>query len=382
MTPPVWGPFPAAALRDLKRRPLESVLLTAALLLTIAAAAFPLLLALATTTATDRMLQDTPSLVVRKYDALGWTALPGDQSVALAESVAGVIAARPRIWGRVAGPAGPLTVVGIDPRRPAVPPSSALPRRGEAVAGADVVWDSAQPFMTLTGRKAVTFKVVGRLDSPVEIAEPKVVGLHIDDARELLEIPAGYASDLALEVFNPAEETAILPELTATFPWAVRITTRTQTAGIYAAALARMSAMAVAFLVPALLAMSLLVTVTVRDRFGRRFEIGLLKALGWTTGDIVRLQTVRALMVVIPAAAGGWLLAVALVFWPQANWFGRLCPGWQGLASRLFFTAGDAGLVFLEVTGLVVLPFLAAALGTVLRCATADPQDMLERTSF
>ncbi|MFZ0133373.1 MAG: ABC transporter permease [Desulfobacterales bacterium] len=382
MMPPVLGPFPAAAFRELKRRPLESVLLIAALLLTIAAAAFPLVLSQATTTATGRMLKDAPSLVVRRYDAVGWTPLPGDSSAALAESVAGVVSARPRIWGRVAGPAGPLTVVGIDPTLPDGLPSSPILRRGEAMAGADVAWDRAQPFLPLAGRKAVTFKVVGRLETQADIAGPMVVGLHIDDARELLAIPPGYASDLAVEVFNPAEETAILPDLSGAFPWAVRITTRTQTAGIHAAALARMSAMAVAFLVPALLATSLLVIVTVRERFGRRFEIGLLKALGWTTGDIVRLQLVRVLMIVVPAAAGGILLAFGLVFWPRANWFGWLCPEWQGLASRPFLTAGDAGLIILEVTGIVVLPFLAAALGTVLRCAIADPQELLERTSY
>ncbi len=381
MTPPVLGPFPAAAFRELKRRPTESLVLIAALLLTTAAAAFPLLLAQATTTATGRMLKDAPSLVVRQYNALGWTPLPGDRSVALAQSVAGVVAARPRTWGRVAGPDGPLTVIGIDPRLPAARGSTVL-RRGEAVAGADVAWDRAQPFLTLAGRKAVAFKVVGRFGRQADIAEPKLVGLHIDDARELLEIPSGYASDLAVEVFNPAEETAILPDLTAAFPWTVRITTRTQTAGVYAAALARMSTMAVAFLVPALLATSLLVIVAIRERFGRRFEIGLLKALGWTTGDIVRLQFVRALILVVPAAAGGMLLAGGLVFWPRANWFGRLCPEWQGLAARPVFTAADAGLIFLEVTGLVVLPFLAAALATVLRCTLADPQAMLERTSF
>lgn len=382
MMPPVLGPFPAAAFRELKRRPLESVLLIAALLLTIAAAAFPLLLSQATTTAAGRLLQDAPSLVVRRYDALGWTPLPGDRSAALAQSVAGVVAARPRIWGRVAGPAGPLTVVGIDPHLPDGRPSSPLPRRGEAVTRADGAWDDAQPFLTLAGRTAATYKVVGRREPPADIAAPKVVGLHIDDARELLEIPPGYATDLAVEVFNPAEETAILPDLSAVFPWAVRITTRTQTAGIYAAALARMSTMAVAFLVPALLSVGLLVTVTVRERFGRRFEIGLLRALGWTTGDIVRIQLARALMIVIPAAAGGILLAFGMVFWPRANWLGWLCPEWQDLASRPFFNAADAGLIILEVTGLVVLPFLAAALGTVLRCAIADPQEMLERTSY
>jgi hypothetical protein len=39
-------------------------------------------------------------------------------------------------------------------------------------------------------------------------------------------------------------------------------------------------------------------------------------------------------------------------------------------------------LILLEVTGLVVLPFLATTIGTVLRCAIADPEEMLERTNF
>jgi ABC-type antimicrobial peptide transport system permease subunit len=124
------------------------------------------------------------------------------------------------------------------------------------------------------------------------------------------------------------------------------------------------------------------VAVTVRDRFGRRFEIGLLKALGWTTGDIVRLQVSRALLIGIPGAAGGIMLTFFLVFWPNANWPGRLCPEWETLPSRLSFSPGDAGIILLEVTGLVVLPFLAATIGTVLRCAIAEPQEMLERTNF
>jgi hypothetical protein len=140
--------------------------------------------------------------------------------------------------------------------------------------------------------------------------------------------------------------------------------------------------MAVAFLVPALLALCLLVSVTVRDRFGHRSEIGLLKALGWTTADIVRFQVARASLISIPGATGGMMLAFLLVFWPNANWPGHLCPEWQALASRLAFSAGDAGLILLEVTGLVVLPFLAATIGTVLRCAVADPEEMLERTNF
>ncbi|MFZ1953890.1 MAG: ABC transporter permease [Desulfobacterales bacterium] len=382
MKRPVLQALLAWAIRDLVRRPLESGLLVTALLLTVSVTAAPLLFTQALSTTSGLMFRDAPSLVVRKLNALGWTPIPSDQSVQLAKSVPGVIAARPRVWGRVAGPEGPLTVIGVDRYGPPLPQSTALPGREEAVVGTDVKGDRAAPFLTLTGQRTATLKVVGRSDAMTGIAEPNIVLLHIDDARDLLGVPDGYASDLAIEVFNPAEESAILPDLTAAFPWTVRITTRTESAGIYAAGLARMGGMAVAFLVPALLALCLLVAVTVRDRFGRRFEIGLLKALGWTTGDIVRLQVSRALLIGIPGAAGGIMLALLLVFWPNANWPARLCPEWQALSSRLSFSPGDAGLILLEVTGLVVLPFLATTIGTVLRCAIADPQEMLERTNF
>ena len=290
MKRPVLQPLFAWAIRDLMRRPLESGLLVTALLLTVSVTAAPLLFTQALSTTTDLMLKEAPSLIVRKFNALGWTPIPSDQSAQLAKSVPGVIAARPRVWGRVAGPEGPLTVIGVDRGGPPLPQSTAVPGRGEAVAGTDVKGDRAAPFLTLTGQRTARLRVVGRSDAMTGIAEPNIVLLHIDDARDLLGIPNGYASDLAIEVFNPSEESAILPDLTAAFPWTVRITTRTESAGIYAAGLARMGGMTVAFLVPALLALCLLVAVTVRDRFGRRFEIGLLKALGWTTGDIVRLQ--------------------------------------------------------------------------------------------
>ncbi len=377
----VLQPLLAWAIRDLVRRPRESGLLIIALLLTVSAAAAPVLFTQALSTTANLMLRDAPSLIVRKFNALGWTPIPSDQSVILAKSVPGVISARPRVWGRIAGPEGPLTVIGVDRYGPLLPQSTVLPGRGQAVIGTDVKEERATPLLTLTGQRTTTLRIVGRSDVKTGIAASNVVLLHIHDARDLLGIPDGYASDLAIEVFNPAEESAILPDLTAVFPWTVRITTRTESAGIYDAGFARIGGMAIAFLVPALLALCLLVAVTVKDRLGRRSEIGLLKALGWTTGDIVHLHIARASLIGIPGTIGGMMLAFFLVFWPNANWSGRLCPEWQVFASRLAFSPQDAGLVFLEVTGLVVLPFLAATIGTVLRCAVADPQEMLERTN-
>jgi hypothetical protein len=369
------------AVRDLRRRPLESCLLTAALLATVALTATPLLFTQAATTTWLKFLDGTPSMVVREFDAMGWVPIPAEESVNIAKNVTGVTAARARVWGSVAGPSGLLTVIGINPDRP--PPWAAvLPGKGEVVVNADIARDRTMPDLTVTGRKTATLRVIGRFHAPTDLPVNNAVLIHIDNARALLGIPSGYASDLAIDVFNPIEEAAILPEMAAAFPRPVRITTRTETAGIRAAGLARRGGMAIATFVPALLALCLLVMVTVRERLGRRFEIGLLKALGWTTGDIVSLQVLRAVSISFTAITGGMLVAFILVYPHGTHWLGLFFPEWQSLPSRLIFNPLDLALPLFEATGLVVLPFLAATIAAALRAAVSDPGDMLERTNF
>ena len=135
-----------------------------------------------------------------------------------------------------------------------------------------------------------------------------------------------------------------------------------------------------AFLIPALLALCLLVMVTVRERLGRRFEIGLLKTLGWTTGDIILFQSIRGLSISMTAIAGGMIFASALVYQHGTTWPAVFFPEWQELPSRLSFNPLDLVLPLLETTGLVVLPFLAATIGAALRCTALEPGDVLERS--
>jgi len=375
------GPLFFWAVRDLRRRPLESCLLTAALLFTVALTATPLLFTQAATTTWVRILESAPSLVIREFNAMGWTPLPADESVAIAKSVTGVIAARARVWGHVAGPSGLLTVIGIDPNRP--PRWAAMvPNEGEVIVSADIERKRAASDLTVVGQNVATLKVIGKFKAHTDLAVNKALLIHIENAREILGFPTGYASDLAIDVFNPAEEAAIRPDLVAAFPRPVRITTRTETAGIHAAGLAHRGGMAMATLIPTLLALCLLVTVTVRERLGRRFEIGLLKALGWTTGDIATLQMLRAVAISVTAMAGGMLVAFILVYHHGTNWPGIFYPEWQDLPSRLSFHLVDLTLPLIESAGLVVLPFLVATIGTTLRCAVSDPGEMLERTNF
>ncbi|MCJ7830260.1 MAG: hypothetical protein MUP74_02630, partial [Desulfobacterales bacterium] len=317
---------------------------------------------------------------VRRITGSGWAPMPVAEALAAARAVPGLLNPRPRLWGTVRGPGGILTVVGVDPDR-GNPPCAPTPEKplttGEACCGPGVVLDETAVIALQNGPRSMTFKVIGRLPPRAGIAVQDIVVVSAADARTLLGLAPGYASDLAADVFHPDEAQALLPELAAAFPWPVRITTRAETLGIYKAEVANRGALGYLVALPSLLALILLVLAVIRQGRGRRHEAGLLKCLGWTTGDIVRLQIYRALVIGVPATIGGMAAAWLLALLPGASWTGTLLFGWSHLPPQLSLDSGGALLVLLEIGSLVLLPYLTAVLWSALQTAAADPWELV-----
>ncbi len=373
-------PLPAWAMRDLLRRPMETFFLILVLSLIITVSATALLLTEALSTTAQRILADAPSLVVRKVGPGGWQPILAGPAVSSALAVPGVTEARPRLWGVVNGPDGPATVVGADSQMHRLASASAirrLPEKGEAVAGSGIQAES-DGKLNLIGTVPMAFTVIDTFSSQADITAHDIVLLHPDDARHILGLPQGYASDLAVYVYHAEEEAAILPDLSTAFDAPVRITTRSQTSGYYSAAFSRRGGIAFLSIGSTLFSMLLIVWFVTRERTGRRHEIGLLKSLGWTTGNIVSLQLYRALLIGLPAAALGVLISYGLVFAPGVKWPGYLLFGWETSGPALYLDPGGAIIILLELTALVLLPFIAAVLFPALRHAAAAPFDLIE----
>ncbi len=369
------------SIRDATRHPGETLLLAVALSSLVACIATVLLLTHALENTAASLLAKGPSLVVRRLSTGGWVPIPARESAEIARAVPGVTRARARIWGLVSGPDGPVTAVGIDEtaRRALVEGRLApVPGPGEAVVGPGVSAEKGEADMILQGARKMAFKVTARLFPESGMVAHDIVILHPEDARKLLGLPQGHASDLALDVFHEEEEEAILPDLAKAFPWPVRITTRSETIGLYAGGTARRGGIALVLAVPAILAGAFLVAGSVRDRVGRRREVGLLKAMGWTTGDVVRLHLIRSVAIGVPATVLGMSFAYLLVLWPGVSWPGALLFGWQGRPPLLNLSPSGAFLILIEVAALVFVPWLAATLWPALRGATADPQELIQ----
>lgn len=361
------------SVRDVTRRPLEWFLLTISLTLITAIPATALFLVQGLTGSVANILADSPSLIIRKIDPTGWEPMPVEQSLKAVGSVPGVLRSYARIWGVVSGPEGPLTVVTpiwtVSGDNSAYP---TLPRKGNVLIGAGAATGSTDKQLTLRGHTTKTFQISGAIDPKSGMMSHDLVVLNPLDARPLLGLPEGYASDIAIDVFHEGEETAILPDLTEALPWPVRITTRSENLKFLSGSYARRGGIIILATVPALAAVCLVVAATVREHLGNRFEVGLLKAFGWTTADIVRHFLLRSLFIGVPAVCLGMVIAYAAVFSPGVQWPGVLLFGWQGQAPALHLHMGGTVLTLVQMVALTLVPFLIATLVPVLKVATAD----------
>ena len=370
------------AARENLRQPGWHVLTASCLAVLTLALAAVLLVTAALERTTVQLLNRGPDLVVRRLDPTGWQPLPVAEAVAAVSGLPGVNQARPRVWGLVQSGDTSVTVVGADPAMfvqdlPKI--GITLPARGHALVGGWWRQRDGKGPLTLSGHRRMHFKVDKMLPPEVDLAAYDTVLLNPMDARELLGIAEGWASDLALDVFHPGEAEALRPELREALAWPVTIRTRTEALNWYRRGFGRRSSLVVMLWLPAITALGLVVLAVVQRQMGGRYPAGLLKALGWTTRDIVRLYLFQALVTALPSITLGLTMAYVLVGGPFTDDLARILLGWRAEAPAHTLAPGADPLVFLAVGAFVLLPYLAAMLWPALKTAAVDPDALLNQ---
>ncbi|MFH1982757.1 MAG: hypothetical protein ABIL58_13015 [Pseudomonadota bacterium] len=348
------------ALRDLLQRPGEALLTAGVLALLTLSIGTPLLISQCLSRTMGAILAASPAMVVRRTDPTGWRPIP----VSAAESaskIPGAISVRARIWGRVASASGPVTVIAW------MPPATALPAwplqppaPGTLAAGAGVLAPEGRITLFHTDGTPAVFTVSGLVPPDAGLPATDLLILRPDEARSLLDIPEGHATDLTVDAFHETEISAISTELISRLPFPVHIDDRISAAGRYYASLAAAGGTRIARFFPAVLTLSLLVLVSVRQQHANTGETYLLRAMGWSAADMYRRRLYAALWVGLPAVALGAAAAYALVAMPDLAALGALLWGRALPADTSMAVTADLAIVLVEISALVLIPYLVS----------------------
>ena len=251
------------------------------------------------------------------------------------------------------------------------------PEKGQVILGPGLEAPVSGEPTVFAGRASLALEVAGRLPAESSAATHDLAVVHVDDARRLLGLQPGQASDLAVDIFRREETEALCNALAGAFPWPVQVMTRAQREEFCLSDVARRSGIGLLAYVPLLAAVAVLVLAVGVWGHRQRWTMGLYKAMGWTGQDILGLHVRATLLLAGPAAVVGIAMGYGLLFVPGISWVTELLYGWSTPAPTLYLSAQGLAMPIMLTLLLTVVPFLCAGFWAGWQASLTDRGEMM-----
>ncbi len=320
------------------------------------------------------ILQDAPEMVVQRLQGGRYDPIP----VAYAERISnirGVVSAGPRLWGYYFDShVGANYTIMVPPANP--------PSRGQIIIGNGIARSRSvarRHIMSLRGYDGVirNYTVAGTIPSASELVSADLVLIAEADYRELFQFPAALATDIAVAVRNQRELPTIAHKVVAMLP-DTRPIIREEMVRTYNAVFDWRGGMVMVLLIAALAAFVIFAWDKASGLSAEeKREIGILKAIGWETSDIITIKTYEGLFVSFFSFSGGLLAAYLHVFFGSAFLFAPALKGWSTLYPDFRITPFVDPYQVAILFCLTVVPYTVATIVPSWRAAIVDPDAVM-----
>jgi ABC-type lipoprotein release transport system permease subunit len=220
-------------------------------------------------------------------------------------------------------------------------------------------------------------KITGILDSPSELLSADLLLLAEAGYRQLFQLPPDVYTDAVLTVRNPREANTVAQKIALALPDS-RPISRAEILRTYDAVFNWREGLLFVVLGTLTLAFIILAWDKAAGLSAEeKREIGILKAIGWETGDILRMKLWEGTLISLTAFLAGYLLAYWQVFHGGARLFAPVLKGWAVLYPQFRLTPAVDAQQILVLLAVTVLPYIVATLIPGWRAAIADPDAVM-----
>jgi lipoprotein-releasing system permease protein len=320
------------------------------------------------------LLAEAPEIVVQRMVA-GRHALICDEHAQAVRGIRGVRGVQGRLWGYHYDPVVRANYTLMVPPQGGIEPGTAV--IGPALAGARGA--GAGDVLSFRGHDGAlaAFRIAAVMPQDSALASADLLLVAETDFRILFGVEPGQYTDLALRVPNPHEVRTVAEKVLEALPDS-RAILREEILRTYEAVFDWRSALVLLPLSGALLAFGILAWEKASGLSAEeRREIGILKAVGWETGDVLRMKLWEGGLLSLLAFLFGTTAAYWHVFGLSAPLLAPVMQGWSVLYPDFRLTPTVAGTQLLALFFLTVFPYLAATLVPVWRAAVTDPDEVM-----
>ena len=340
-------------------------------------------------------LQEQPDFTIQKMEAGRSVDIETDRIARYAD-IKGVSYAAPRVFGRYFTPDRKhyFTIVGVDffdeqqvqwiAKLFKQIDIKAFLSKKQMIVGAGVkqflkehYYDSYYNFTTPKG-ETVKVAIFDTIPAAQNLIASDIVLMDLDLARTILGVDPDKATDIILSVPNPMERENIKFKLLG-LDFDTRIITKASLQKAYENLFNYKGGIFLAlFLITLFTFMLILFQRYTMIGSTERREIALLRAVGWSIRDVIRLKLSESLTIALLAFGLGTILAYLYVFVLDAPLLREIFLGFGNLPLEVHFTPViDFGML-VSLFLFFIVPFLAAVLIPVWKIAVTDAAEALK----
>ena len=334
------------------------------------------------------LLEGSPDLIVQRLTAGRHDLFPLARAAEIGD-IRGVISASGRVWGYTYDPpsGATLTLWGAEsvPREALAPdeaelgelvdPDGCVVGRGLADARFLSVGDRL-PLLGADG-SVLAPRVRGVFAARSSLLTNDLVVMPTATLRRLFAMDPAVATDLAVVVGNPREIDTVARKIQRR--WSdLRTVTRSQILRTYDAIFDWRGGIWAALLLTSIAAFAILVWDKATGLSAEEYRtLGVLKAVGWRSRDVLELRLWEGLVISTAAVLIGLIAAQVHLRWFDGALFSRVLRGWSVLFPTLELRPVlDLRTLLLLVTT-AVLPYVVASLVPSWRAAVTDPDSII-----
>ncbi|WP_205747749.1 ABC transporter permease [Desulforhopalus sp. IMCC35007] len=373
------------ALSSLLRRKTKIIAIFIAYTLTVATLASVLFLTHALKTEATHILQGVPDLIVQRILGGRHDLIPVDYAEKI-KDIFGVSEVKPRYWGYYydALTEANYTVMGagdaalelklLDGKLPATEFECAVGKGVAALRGADY---SNELILVNSRNIGVLFDVSGIFQSDSSLLTNDLVLLTNEAVIDFFGFEPGRATDLAVTVQNSNELQTVAVKIKKLFPDARPITKRELTR-TYDMVFNWRSGMMLTVFCAAIMALCIMAWDKATGISAEeKLEIGILKAIGWDTDDVLILKFWEGVIVSMTSFLTGLLLSYVHVFYFDAFVLSTILKGWSVLFPAFQLTPSVNVLHIFTMFFLTVVPYIASTVIPTWKTAVTDPESVM-----
>ncbi|MFB3884235.1 MAG: ABC transporter permease [Thermodesulfobacteriota bacterium] len=320
------------------------------------------------------VLRDSPEMLVQRMSGGRHDLIPASYIDSI-RRIRGVHAVKGRLWGYYYDP-----VVGANYTLLVPGDGTGGPERisiGKGISKSRLAFEGDSLSFRAYNGAVLNLEIQEILSSDSELVSSDLILMAEKDFRKLFGISKGYFTDLTVSVRNKKELTTIATKILQLLPDS-RPILRDEILRTYDSVFDWRGGILIVILLGSVMAFIIFAWDKAAGLSAEeKREIGILKALGWETSDVLLMKFWEGVAVSLTSFLLGILLAYGHIFFTSAAVFSPVLKGWSVLYPdfRLtpFISAYQVGTLFF----LTVIPYTVSTIVPSWRAATIDPDSIM-----